>query len=86
MSRLLAGSSRGARATAARTFASAKLPKRLNGRLGRLDIDDLDCIGGPGQREHALDVRGPAQEHQPTAGLPRADAGADDRVHAGASP
>ena len=58
--------------------------ERLDGRLDRFDVADLDVGGVAGQREDAVDVRRPAQEHEPAADLPRTHAGIDDGVHAGA--
>ncbi len=58
---------------------------RLRERCRALEVGDLDVVDAAGQHEQAVDARVTAHEHQAPAVLPRASAGLDDRVHAGAA-
>jgi len=58
------------------------LLERLNRRLARGDVGDLDFVRVPDELKHAVDVRGAAQENQPTADVTGTAARVDDHVHA----
>jgi hypothetical protein len=58
-----------------------ELDERLDGRCQRVEIDDLQDVRGPGQRERTIDLRGSANENQPACGLPGADVAVKDQVH-----
>jgi hypothetical protein len=62
----------------------ARAHERLDRRLHRVKIDDLQVIRCSGQREDTIDSRGPADENQPASGRPRTEVGFDDHMQASA--
>jgi hypothetical protein len=59
-----------------------ELPERVNGGLDRVDVAVADVPGVPVSVNTRSAPATPAQEEHALPGLPRADAGIDDGVHA----
>jgi hypothetical protein len=53
------------------------------GWLGRVKVEGRYLRGGSGEREHTVDMRGAADEHQPVTFPPSLNCGSEDRVNAG---